>query len=149
MSTPPTRRPWPSAAAPVRVTPGIQFSCVRLISRVSSMLTIFFARGMNIDSALSIVVLPDAVPPHIMADAPCSTASQKYAIISGETVWKRMRSVGVSGSLRKRRMVNVEPRVVISRERLACRRLPSGSVASTRGSATLMCLPERCTSVMT
>ena len=40
----------------------------------------------------------------------------------------------------------VEPRVVTSRESEAWRREPSGSVASTSGSATEMCFPDRWTS---
>ena len=136
-------------APPLLVTPAIQLSCGMLSSRVSSIETIFLLGGMKSESALSVVVLPLAVPPHMIALAPFSTAIHQYAIISADIVSNVRRSVGVNGSLRNLRMVNVEPRVVTSRDSDACRREPSGSVASTSGSATEMCLPDRCTSCST
>ncbi len=59
---------------PSRVRAGIQFSCGRFSSRVSSMLTIFICGGMKSRTALSVVVLPEAVPPHTSMELPYSVA---------------------------------------------------------------------------
>ena len=99
--------------------------------------------------ALRLVVLPEAVPPARMNEWPISMANQNQAAISAESVPSRMRSGGVMGSARNLRTVKVLPRVVTSRLSVACRRLPSGRVASSRGSATEMCLRLRCARRMT
>ncbi len=59
--------------------------------------------------AFKVVVFPEAVPPANMQDLAFSTASQRKAIPSGEKVCHSMRSVGVIGSSRNLRIVNVEP----------------------------------------
>ncbi len=78
MSTSPAVFPSaPRSPVPVRVAPGIQFSCGRLTSRVSSIETIFDVGGMKRAMALRVLVLPAAGPPQMMTDSPCSAASQK------------------------------------------------------------------------
>ncbi len=67
----------PLSPTPERVALGIQFWCGRLISLVSSMLTILAPGGMNSAMLLSVDVFPDAVPPHTIMDSPFSTPSQK------------------------------------------------------------------------
>ncbi len=76
------------------------------------MLTIFIWGGMNRSMALSVVVFPLAVPPQISIDWPFSMANQRYAIISGLMVRLSMRSRGVKGFSRKRRIVKLEPFLV-------------------------------------
>ncbi len=66
------------------------------------------------DKQLSIVVFPDATPPATRTDARFSMAYQKYAAMSEERVLNDIKSEIVSGSTRKRRIVNVEPLRVIS-----------------------------------
>ncbi|OPY34434.1 MAG: hypothetical protein A4E32_00160 [Methanomassiliicoccales archaeon PtaU1.Bin124] len=117
MSISPAAFPLASLSpAPVLVAPGIQFSCGRLISLVSSMLTILAPGGMKSAMEFSAEVLPEAVPPQRIIDSPFSTPSQRYAIISGLTVLYLSRSTGVKGLSLNRLMVNVEPRVETSRE---------------------------------
>ncbi len=69
---------------------------------------------MNMDRQLSVVVFPAATPPATRMDARFSMAYQKYAAMSEERVLKEIKSGTVSGSTRKRRIVNVEPLRVIS-----------------------------------
>ncbi len=88
---------------------GIQFGWGSFNSRVSSSVTIFASGGMKSDMAFRVVVFPDAVPPANMQDLAFSTASQMNAIPSGEKVCHSIRSVGVIGSSRNFRIVNVEP----------------------------------------
>ncbi len=95
------------------------------------------------DKQLSMVVLPDATPPATRTEALFSMAYQKYAAISGDSVLKLIRSEIVRGSTRKRRMVNVEPRLVISFPYVSWMRLPSGRDASNMGAAMEMFFPER------
>ena len=135
-----------SPPKPSRVQPGIQLGCGRFSSRVSSMLTIFCCHGRKSEQAFSDVVLPEAVPPTNSIDIPYCIASQKNAICIDEKVLNSSRSIGVNGSSRNRRMVNVEPLVETSRPRVMTMREPSISVASSSGSAIEMCLPQRCAS---
>jgi hypothetical protein len=72
----------PSRPKPARVMPAIQFSWARLISRVSSMETIFFSGGMNWQMAFSVVVLPEAVPPASRNEAPISITNHMKEAIS-------------------------------------------------------------------
>ena len=71
---------------------------------------------MNRAMEFSVEVFPEAVPPQMIMDSPCSTPSQRYAIISGLTVLYFTRSTGVKGLSLNRLMVKVEPLVVTSRE---------------------------------
>ncbi len=67
----------PRSPVPVRVAPGIQLSCGRFTSRVSSIETILEVGGMKSAIALRVEVLPAAGPPQMISDSPCSAASQK------------------------------------------------------------------------
>src|SRR4030067_3189332 len=96
-------------------TEGIQFSCGRLISCVSSTLTIFISGFMNMDKQFSMVVFPEATPPATSTDARFSMRYHRYAAISELIVLKAIRSEMVNGSTLKRLMVKVEPLRVISR----------------------------------
>ena len=78
MSTSPAAFPsGPRSPVPLRVAPGIQFSWGRLTSRVSSIETIFEVGGMKREMAFSVLVFPEAGPPQMMTDSPCSAANQK------------------------------------------------------------------------
>ena len=134
---------------PSLVSAGIQFSCGRFSSRVSSMLTIFIWGGMNRRTALSVVVLPLAVPPQTSMELPYSVAIHRYAIISVLIVLNLSRSTGVNGFSLNRLMVNDEPRLVTCLPSVAFSLEPSGIVASSNGSATEMCLPHFCASQTT
>ncbi len=114
MSISPTILSATTSPKPERATPGIQFGCGRLISRVSSIETILDSRGINKESAFNAVVLPLAVPPANNVLIPFSTAIHIYAIISDDIVLNSTRSGGEKGSSRNLRMVKVEPLAVIS-----------------------------------
>ena len=60
-----------------RVTEAIQLSWYRVSSRVSSIETTFASGVMKRETALSEVVLPEAVPPMKMSDLLFSIANQK------------------------------------------------------------------------
>ncbi len=78
MSTSPAAFPsGPRSPVPLRVAPGIQFSWGRFTSRVSSIETIFEVGGMKRATALSVLVLPEAGPPQMISDSPCSAASHR------------------------------------------------------------------------
>src|SRR5207247_9064609 len=115
-------------------------------ARVCSVDRIVIGGGMDRRIAFRVVVVPDAVPPQSSIDCPFSVASHRYAIISGDIVLTRTRSSGVKGFSRNRRMVNEDPRFVTCMPRVACRREPSGIVASSMGCATEMCFRDRCAS---
>ncbi len=68
----------------VLVVAGIQFSCGRFSSGVSSIDTTFRSGLMNMLKQLSRVVLPAAIPPATRIETLFSTAYQKKAAISGE-----------------------------------------------------------------
>src|SRR3989337_1932635 len=80
-SDPESGRPEPD-----RVMEGIQFSCGKLSSAVSSTLTIFDSGFMNIDRQFSVVVFPAATPPATRTEARFSITYQKYAAMSEEMV---------------------------------------------------------------
>src|SRR3989338_3766447 len=88
---------FPSSDIGVRATSGTQWVCGSLISDVSSMLMIFICGFMKSERTLSSEVLPDAVPPDISTDEPCSMSIQKYAIIFRSHVPDFIRSTGVIG----------------------------------------------------
>src|SRR5665648_114803 len=108
----------------------------------------FALGGMNSDTAFSEVVLPDAVPPAKIKLLLFSMQNHKYAIALVENVCHPMRSIGVNGTSLNRLMVNVEPWAVTALPSVIWIREPSGKVASTIGSATDICLPLRCASLM-
>ena len=88
---------------------GIQFSWYSIISRVSSMDTIFAAGGINCASAFKVVVFPLAVSPMIKTECPVSTAYQRYAISSMENVLKFISWTGVKGYFLNLLREKVEP----------------------------------------
>ena len=69
--------------------------------------------------------------------------------MSEDMVRNATMSAGEKGSSLKRRMQNEEPRVDTSRPSFITIREPSISVASSKGSATEMCLPQRWASLIT
>src|SRR2546422_4188047 len=137
----------PRSPTPDRVVPGIQFSWGRLISRVSSMDTIFAPGRMKRAALFKVAVFPLAVPPQTIIDLPLSTATQRYATISALAVPNLTSSTGVKGFSLYRRIVNDEPRVVTSLLYVAWTRCPSTEVPSRIGFATEICLPHRCPSM--
>ena len=147
--SPPAFPSGPRSPTPDRVVPGIQFSCGRLISRVSSIDTIFAPGRMNRPALFSVAVFPLAVPPHTIRDFPCSIATQRYATISGLAVLNLISSTGVKGFSLNRRIVKDEPRVVTSFEYVAWIRCPSTDVPSRIGFATLSCFAHRWPSAIT
>src|SRR5207244_13612713 len=137
---------WPAgrrSPTPDRVVPGIQFSWGRLISRVSSMDTIFAPGRMKRAALFRVAVFPLAVPPQTIIDLPFSTAIQRYATISALAVPNFTSSTGVKGFSLYRRIVNDEPRVVTSRAYVAWTRWPSKEVPSRIGFATEICFAHR------
>ncbi len=120
-----------------------------LTSRVDSILTIFICHGIKIHIAFRVVVFPDAVPPTKSIGTSFWKATQRYAPISEESVLKAMMSQGENGSSLNRRIQNAEPRVDTSRPNFITILEPSISVASSNGSATEICLPQRCANLIT
>src|SRR3989449_2688056 len=145
--SPPAFPSAPRSPTPDRVVPGIQFSWGRLISRVSSMDTIFAPGRMKRAALFRVAVLPLAVPPQTIMDLPLSTATQRYATISALAVPNFTSSTGVKGFSLYRRIVNEDPRVVTSLLYVAWTRWPSTEVPSRIGFATEICLPHRCPSI--
>src|SRR5713101_5302132 len=76
----------PVTPKPIMTTDESQFSCGSWISDVSSMETILALGLMNMASVLIVVVLPDAVPPTIRAEACFSMTYQNQAAISADSV---------------------------------------------------------------
>ena len=93
--------------------------------------------------ALRVVVLPEAVPPTNSIGTSFWKAIQRYATINEDIVRKATMSHGENGSSLKRRIQNAEPRVEISCPNFMTILEPSISVASSNGSATEMCFPQR------
>ncbi len=73
-----------SVPYPPRTRLGNQFGWFSMISRVSSIETIFSFCGMKIATAFKVVVLPAAVAPANIAEILYWTRNQKKARISGE-----------------------------------------------------------------
>ncbi len=134
---------------PCLVRPGTQFGCGMLTSRVDSIETIFICQGIKIHIALRVVVFPEAVPPTKSIGTSFWKAIQRYATINEDMVRNATISAGENGSSLNRRIQNAEPRVETSRPSFITIREPSISVASSSGSATEMCLPQRCASLIT
>src|SRR5271157_1059488 len=124
------------------VVAGIQFSCGRFSSGVSSIETILKSGLMNMLKQLSIVVFPAAIPPETMIETLFSTAYQKYAATSAERVLKPIMSIMVNGSALNFRIVNVDPLLVISVPYVRLMRLPSGRLESSIGCAIETWLPH-------
>src|SRR3972149_771022 len=76
----------PVTPNPILTTELSQFSCGSWISDVSSMETILALGLMNMARVLMVVVLPDAVPPTMRAEACFSMIYQYQAAISAERV---------------------------------------------------------------
>ena len=132
-----------SPPKPCRVRPGIQFGCGMFTSRVDSIETIFICHGIKIHIALRVVVLPEAVPPTNSIGISFWNATHRYETISEDMVRKAIMSTGENGSSRNLLIQNEEPLVEISLPNFMTILEPSISVASRRGSATDMCLPQR------
>ena len=75
-------------------------------SAASSMVTMRSSLGMNDDRTLSIVVLPEPVPPETKMFRRASTHARRKSNISGVAVPKRIRSSVVSGVAANLRMVS-------------------------------------------
>ena len=99
--------------------------------------------------AFRVVVLPDAVPPTNSIGTSFWNATQRYAPISEDRVRNAMMSQGENGSSLNLRIQNAEPLVDTSRPSFMTILEPSINVASSNGSATEMCLPQRCASLIT
>ena len=87
---------------------------------------------MNDESTLSVVVLPEPVPPDTNTLSLASTQTRRNSNISGVAVPKRMRSSTVNGLAENFRMVMTGP-TSESGAITAFTREPSASRASTRG----------------
>src|SRR2546428_3990096 len=110
--SPPALPSGPRSPTPDRVVPGIQFSCGRLISRVSSIETILAPGRMKRAALFRVAVFPLAVPPQTIIDLPFSTATQRYATISALAVPNFTSSTGVEGFSLYRPVVEEEARVL-------------------------------------
>ena len=96
------------------------------------MVTIRSSLGMNEDSTLSVVVLPEPVPPETKTFRRASTQAFRKSNISGVAVPKRMRSSTVNGEAANLRMVMTGP-TRLSGGMMALTREPSVRRASTIG----------------
>ncbi len=101
-------------------------------SAASSMVTMRSSLGMNDESTLSVVVLPEPVPPETKTLRRASTQALRKSNISGVAVPKRMRSSTVKGEAANLRMVMTGP-TRLSGGMMALTREPSVSRASTMG----------------
>ena len=88
--------------------------------------------GMNEDSTLSVVVLPEPVPPDTKTLSRASMQARTKSNISGVAVPKRIRSATVYGVVENLRTVMTGP-MSESGSMIAFTREPSGRRASTRG----------------
>src|SRR3989338_1193614 len=104
---------------------------------------------MKSESTFSNDVLPEAVPPDIKTDDPCSIRSQKYAIILMSHVADFIRSTGVMGLSENILMVKLDPLRAMSLPNVACSLEPLGRVPSRRGFATDIVRPHRSESLFT
>ncbi len=131
--------PWPSMLGG-RDSSGMTCSCWSWSSAASSIVTMRSSFGMNAETALSVVVLPEPVPPEMrMLSLPRTQADRKCAA-RGVTVPKVIRSSIVYGSRENFRIVSVGPRSA-SGGMIALTRLPSGRRASTIGDDSSMRRP--------
>ncbi len=89
---------------------------------------------MNEDSAFSVVVLPDPVPPLTRTFSRARTAAASSSRSGADHVPTATRSSGVKPARRKRRIVSTGPSTA-SGGMMTLTREPSGSRASTSGSA--------------
>ena len=96
------------------------------------MVTMRSSLGMNDESTLSMVVLPEPVPPDTKTLRRASTRMRRKSNISGVDVPKRIRSSVVSGDAANLRMVSTGP-TSDNGGMMALTRLPSTSQASTIG----------------
>ena len=110
-------------------------------SAASSMVTMRSSLGMNDESTLSRVVLPEPVPPETKMLRRASTHARRKSTISGVDVPKRIRSSMVSGVAANLRMVSTGPTsdsggmMALTREPSAGGRRPSGSTRRRAGRA--------------
>ena len=109
-------------------------------SAASSIVTMRSSFGMNDDSTLSIVVLPEPVPPETKMFRRASTHARRKSNISGVAVPKRIRSSVVSGVAANLRMVMTGPTRLIG-GMTALTREPSTRRASTIGDDSSMRRP--------
>ena len=96
---------------------------------------------MNDESTLSIVVLPEPVPPETTMLSRASTQALRNVAISAVNVPNRIRSSTVNGSLENFRIVTVGPFSAIG-GMIAFTREPSGKRASTVGDDSSMRRPS-------
>ncbi len=96
------------------------------------MVTMRSSLGMNEESTLSVVVLPEPVPPETKMLRRASTQAFRKSNISGVAVPKRMRSSTVNGEAANLRMVMTGP-TRLSGGMMALTREPSVRRASTIG----------------
>ena len=101
-------------------------------SAASSIVTIRSSSGMNDDRTLSVVVLPEPVPPETKMLRRASTQARRKSNISAVAVPKPMRSSTVNGWAENLRIVMTGP-TSDSGGMIALTREPSGRRASTRG----------------
>ncbi len=101
-------------------------------SAASSIVTIRSSSGMNDDSTLRVVVLPEPVPPDTKMLSRASTQARRNSNISGVAVPNAIRSSTVIGLAGNFRTVMTGP-TSDSGSMTALTREPSGSRASTRG----------------
>ena len=78
-------------------------------SAASSIVTMRSSLGMNDESTLSVVVLPEPVPPETKQLRRASTQAFRKSNMSGVAVPKRMRSSTVNGDAANLRMVMHRP----------------------------------------
>ena len=101
-------------------------------SAASSIVTMRSSLGMKPDSTLSVVVLPEPVPPETNRFSRASMHARRNSNISGVAVPNRMRSSTVYGRVENFRTVMTGP-ISESGSMIALTREPSGRRASTRG----------------
>jgi hypothetical protein len=99
-------------------------------SKTSSTVTSRSLGGIEPSSALSVVVLPDWVPPDTRTVRPAATAASRKRAAAGGSVPSRTRSSTDFAGATNFRTLTARCRPVTS-GRTACSRDPSGSVAST------------------
>ena len=98
---------------------GFQPECLRLISLVSSMDTIFQEGFRTLARELSRVVFPEAVTPETTTNPLRSKRSHRYAAIAGSMVFALTSSGSVNGSARCFLMVKLLPWLVTSLPQVA------------------------------
>ena len=131
-----TRSRCVTAAAPSilagRVSSRTTCSCFNCNSAASSIVTMRWRGSMKAESAFSIVVLPDPVPPEIRTFRRASIRAVRTRTACSESAPRSTNRSSVRGSRENLRMESVGPSMAQGRM-MAFTRLPSSRRASTQG----------------